>query len=443
MATIWETLGIEPTTDEAVIRRAYARELKQHRPDQDPQGYQQLREAFDAAKEYAKGEMIWLDDGNVQAAVNLDSVLAGLTQAETHVVPQRVAPAPLQPDWQRETLEEDAERFSVQLLMDESDALNALRHYLDHNLPDALEARRVFSLELAQALSQRQGISRSLVNNVSDIMGWDLGGYRDSPLPYWVIHALDTQIDATAADNHWDYLRRQASLDRQRRLAWRILSGEVQHLPWWARLIPDFVQGLLNQVTEIRNAYPQLLERVNPELLRLSTPTLAVSWGALIAIWFWGFALYIQVKADAHLVWQAVTMVGIVILYLWGAPVLLSHYLREKPLARISHIFFWLLSWGIMAVPLFNIYVLLYHYPPASNGVARTCMFTVVIAYPVWWLVRSNLHQWYAMPFNGVVKLIMLPILFLRQLPPMVNVVGLIVLPPLYSYVIKWIYFFN
>lgn len=157
MATIWETLGIEPTTDEAVIRRAYARELKQHRPDQDPQGYQQLREAFDAAKEYANGEMIWLDGGNVQAAVNLDSVLAGLTQAETQVVPQRVAP--LQPDWQRETLEEDAERFSVQLLMDESDALNVLRHYLDHSLPDALEARRVFSLELAQALSQRQGIS--------------------------------------------------------------------------------------------------------------------------------------------------------------------------------------------------------------------------------------------------------------------------------------------
>ena len=96
-----------------------------------------------------------------------------------------------------------------------------------------------------------------------------------------------------------------------------------------------------------------------------------------------------------------------------------------------------------MAVPLFHIYGLLYHYPPASAGVARVCMFTAVIAYPVWWLVRSNLHQWYAIPFNGVVKLIMLPILFLKQLPPMVNVVGLIILPPLYSYVIKWLYFFN
>lgn len=442
MATIWKTLGIEPTTDESVIRRAYARELKRHRPDQDPQGYQQLREAFDAAKAYSKGEMIWLEDDIVQAVVNFDPALGELTQAESQEDAQLVAP--LQPDWQRKTLKEDAERFSVQLLMDESDALNALRHYLDHRLPDALEARRVFSLELAQALSQRQGISRSLVNNVSDIMGWDLGGYRDSPLPYWVVHALETQIDATAADNHWDYLRRQAGLDRQRRLAWRILSGEIPHLPWWARLIPDFVQDLLKQVVELRNTYPQLLERVNPALLRLlSTPTPAISWGALIAIWFWGFALYIQVRADEHLVWQAVAMVGIVILYLWGAPVLLSCYERKKRLARISHVFFWLLSWAIMAVPLFHIYALLYHYPPADAGIARVCMFTAVIAYPVWWLVRSNLHQWYAIPFNGVVKLIMLPILFLKQLPPLVNVLGLILLPPLYSYVINWLYFFN
>jgi hypothetical protein len=442
MATIWETLGIEPTADESVIRRAYARELKLHRPDQDPQGYQQLREAFDAAKEFAKGEIIWGDNDSVQAVINLDLALSELPQVKSpDVLPSGV---PLQPEWQRETLEEDAERFSVQLLADESDTLNALRFYLDHRLPDALEARRVFSLELAQALSQRRGISRSLVNNVSDIMGWDLGGYRDSHLPYWVIQALEAQIDTTAADHHWDYLCRQSSLDWQGRLAWRILSGDLPRVPWWARLIPDFVPGLANQVAEIRRAYPQLLERVNPELIRLiATPTLALSWGALIAIWFWGFALYIQVRDSAHLAWQAVTMVGIVIVYLWGAPLLLSYYVRKKLLARISHIFFWLLSWGIMAVPLFHIYALLYNYPPAGSGVARVCMFTAVIAYPVWWLVRSNLHQWYAMPFNGVVKLIMLPILFLRQLPPMVNVVGLITLPPLYSYVIKWIYFFN
>ncbi|MCR9003706.1 J domain-containing protein [Rahnella perminowiae] len=47
---IWSVLGIEPTQDLGVIKRAYARKLKNTRPDSDPQGYQRLREAFEAAK---------------------------------------------------------------------------------------------------------------------------------------------------------------------------------------------------------------------------------------------------------------------------------------------------------------------------------------------------------------------------------------------------------
>lgn len=45
-----------------------------------------------------------------------------------------------------------------------------------------------------------------------------------------------------------------------------------------------FRSGATNQVTEIRNAYPQLLERVNPELLRLLLPHAGRFLGALIAI---------------------------------------------------------------------------------------------------------------------------------------------------------------
>lgn len=44
---IWSVLGIEPTQDLSEIKRAYARQLKNTRPDQDPQGYQRLREALD------------------------------------------------------------------------------------------------------------------------------------------------------------------------------------------------------------------------------------------------------------------------------------------------------------------------------------------------------------------------------------------------------------
>ncbi|WP_379210530.1 tetratricopeptide repeat protein [Paenibacillus sp. GCM10012303] len=51
---IWELLGIEPTRDVTHIKRAYARKLKIHHPEDDPAGYQRLREAYDEAQRLAK-----------------------------------------------------------------------------------------------------------------------------------------------------------------------------------------------------------------------------------------------------------------------------------------------------------------------------------------------------------------------------------------------------
>ena len=49
----WEILQIAPTGDERAIRRAYAKLLKSTRPDDDAEGYQRLREAFDEALSHA------------------------------------------------------------------------------------------------------------------------------------------------------------------------------------------------------------------------------------------------------------------------------------------------------------------------------------------------------------------------------------------------------
>ena len=48
------TLGIAPTDDVRAIKRAYAQALKRCRPDDDPQGYQRLREALEWALEWAR-----------------------------------------------------------------------------------------------------------------------------------------------------------------------------------------------------------------------------------------------------------------------------------------------------------------------------------------------------------------------------------------------------
>ncbi|UUZ52612.1 hypothetical protein LP419_25135 [Massilia sp. H-1] len=42
---IWTILGIRATANERDIKRAYAQQLKTTRPEDDPQGFQDLRDA--------------------------------------------------------------------------------------------------------------------------------------------------------------------------------------------------------------------------------------------------------------------------------------------------------------------------------------------------------------------------------------------------------------
>ncbi|MBB5017216.1 hypothetical protein HNQ59_000478 [Chitinivorax tropicus] len=51
--TAWQILGIDPTPDLREIKRAYAKRLKVTRPDDDPQGFQLLRDAYDWAQHWA------------------------------------------------------------------------------------------------------------------------------------------------------------------------------------------------------------------------------------------------------------------------------------------------------------------------------------------------------------------------------------------------------
>lgn len=55
---IWEVLGIEATTDLSVIKRAYSQKLLQTHPQDKPREFQQLKEAFEAARGIAKQKRV-------------------------------------------------------------------------------------------------------------------------------------------------------------------------------------------------------------------------------------------------------------------------------------------------------------------------------------------------------------------------------------------------
>ncbi|KXF83410.1 DnaJ domain-containing protein [Enterovibrio coralii] len=50
--TMWDVLGIEETKDESVIKKAYRKLIRIHHPEDDPDGFQRARQAYEDALRY-------------------------------------------------------------------------------------------------------------------------------------------------------------------------------------------------------------------------------------------------------------------------------------------------------------------------------------------------------------------------------------------------------
>ncbi|RZL33197.1 MAG: hypothetical protein EOP35_18460, partial [Rubrivivax sp.] len=91
----WARLAIEPTTDLAAIKKAYALKLKTTRPDDDAQAYQALRGAYERAQQWAKWQQHEADE---EAATAAEQAPAPLEPAEAMAVAEeKPAAAPVAP----------------------------------------------------------------------------------------------------------------------------------------------------------------------------------------------------------------------------------------------------------------------------------------------------------------------------------------------------------
>lgn len=248
--TIWHELGIGPTADGEAIRRAYALRLKQVHPEDDPEGFQRLRTAYEAA--LASAQTLDRQDGSTG--------LAGRgIQEDGHLDRRRDAEG-------LDQLIGSAVESIVQNLTDgdETGALECLRQSQRLVLSVDLDGRRRLEEHLLSALGGLADVPDAFAAEAVRAFGWDEDlkylSVANQAVAQRLLGIPDIRARAEA-------LRRDAAkpasiwLFDRRPLAARILSGSYR--PAWFRLLTldsETYQAIMRLLDELRSSYPGLVE---------------------------------------------------------------------------------------------------------------------------------------------------------------------------------------
>lgn len=99
----WDRLGIDPTADTAAIKKAYARQLKFNKPDKNPEGFRDLRAAY----EQALDESYWYEEDGEDSLegdfVEQDSTEEALSDTTNIISVERAAEDYSSIDWYNNT----------------------------------------------------------------------------------------------------------------------------------------------------------------------------------------------------------------------------------------------------------------------------------------------------------------------------------------------------
>lgn len=279
--SIWQTLDISPTRDESEIRRAYARQLKKHRPDTDPVGYQQLREAFDEAKRQVQTA----DDSVID-----DNEIIITPQWEASVFQEQTVET--LPDTETLYGIEDMQAMAHQLVHTEMTGIAALhRLWAKVSSQGSMVQQQLFHQHLAYALSEVPGLTEGLLERISNLLEWGLDEYDHSHIiPYPVQHALEERLRETEVNRAWKQIEVEEKYGTIiSKAAIRLLKSERNSVPFWVHLVPGMIQVLSKQANGLMLYYPEITSRLNPALLQfLSQPKMGISWQGIFLLVFWG-----------------------------------------------------------------------------------------------------------------------------------------------------------
>lgn len=389
----WQILGIDPTSDEALIRRAYARQLKQHRPDSDPEGYQQLREAFEHVKELARYQ-----DFDEESEAQPVEAVAFTLKPDAHPSPVAVTGShPVPADFALSSgplyMPEKMQEHVSGLLENAMKGFNALEaFYQEVTQNGTLLQQQQFHQDVAAALAEQPDLTEWLLEEVSNRLGWGLDRYSSSYLvPQHLQYALYQQIRATEREQTW----KKIALEKRHgkllsRTALKLLCGDRHFSSLWVRLIPGLLDEMRQQANKLYASFPELMDRLNPAALEfINKPQYALSWKSMFLLLFWGIIVHNVLpdpQTHAALGWIA----GAVILFYFYISDLILIYLRRWPrlmglFMGLECLFSLLILCGLFAGVLF---ILVTSLPAKGEGFSGLVpLFLVLIEWLVLWSV--------------------------------------------------------
>ncbi|SFD40011.1 J domain-containing protein [Pragia fontium] len=185
----WEILGIEPTNDQDIIRNAYRQKLPEYHPESDPQGFQNLRQAFEQAKKGIQSDFTpisALSDGAL-TPVESDSQENG----EENQPPETAEPHPEQPAIDQLTADFDALLNNPQKRY-QPDAWHEYIQELDKH---SIEVVNQLRWPLLQAVYNASFISRNCALILAERLRWK---QRLNELQDEHAHSMDEYLDFIA-----------------------------------------------------------------------------------------------------------------------------------------------------------------------------------------------------------------------------------------------------
>ncbi|MEH6350672.1 J domain-containing protein [Pseudomonas sp. 3JA] len=191
----WQVLGLTPDADERSIKRAYARLLKIYRPDENPNEFQRLREAYEASlaearwRAQADEEVVYAPLAESAPTVERYRPEAG----PTLVIPQHgeipTAISPPEPSLGR--MKQWLAKGKDRQVMD------ALRLWLVSDWLLPFERRQQFEQDVLDWLESAEGWSPAFFDGVCQSMGWD-EAQGNLPCEYWRWDRLIRRCEAQA-----------------------------------------------------------------------------------------------------------------------------------------------------------------------------------------------------------------------------------------------------